>query len=170
MSTRFTSTDMNRANADWFCTCGPAALAAICGLTLDEVRPFFQPAFPGWTTPTRMLEALRRSGRKWYQRAVRDVATGNPPWPQHGLARIQWHGTWTANGNQRWSYVHTHWVGCHTRGDVRSIWDVNAMSEGGADGWLLLGDWVRSIVPELTREIPRASGGWHVTHVIEVER
>ena len=32
--TRFTLADVEGANATWGCNCGPAALAAICGLTL----------------------------------------------------------------------------------------------------------------------------------------
>lgn len=33
---RFTAADLERAHAEWSCSCGPAALAAICGLTLDD--------------------------------------------------------------------------------------------------------------------------------------
>jgi hypothetical protein len=31
--TRFTAADVERAHAEWRCSCGPAALAAICDLT-----------------------------------------------------------------------------------------------------------------------------------------
>ena len=177
--TRFTLADLDRANADWQCSCGPAALAAICGMTLDEVKPHFQPAFPGWTTPTRMLEALRRSGRIWRQRAIRDVATGNPPWPRHGLARIQWEGPWTQPGaSPRWAYTHTHWVGAGplytAEGEPIAgetcVWDVNQLGGVAMDGWAPLAWWAARTAPRLTRDIPRATGGWHITHAIEVER
>src|SRR5690349_11053969 len=110
--TRFTASDVDAAHATWRANCAPAALAAILDLTLDEVRPLFGEHWPGYTTPTMMFEALRRSGKKWQHRAIRDVATGNPPWPRWGLCRVQWHGPWTMPGaNQRWAYRHTHWIG-----------------------------------------------------------
>ena len=34
---RFTLSDAERAYDDWGCNCGPAALAAICGMTLVPV-------------------------------------------------------------------------------------------------------------------------------------
>lgn len=175
--TRFTATDVARANADWLCSCGPAALAAICGLALDEVRPLFTPAFPGWTTPTRMLEALRRSGRRHTE--LRRTSATEQLWPTWGLARVQWHGPWTQPGaNPRWAYTHTHWVAAHTHRpadrNVVDIWDVNELGEptplGPGNGWLPLSDWSAHTVPRLTADIKRATGGWHLTHSIEVER
>lgn len=176
----FTSADVDRANADWLCTCGPAALAAICGLTLDEAKPLFMPAFPGYTTPTRMLAALRRSGRKWSSAGVpRESKT---TWPLYGIARIQWHGPWTTRGaDARWAYTHTHWVGVSqgegSRGQhLVDVWDVNCVGECPAvnlldnDGWIPLQFWDADIVPMLTKDIKRASGGWSITHAIEVER
>jgi hypothetical protein len=178
---RFTSTDVDRANDAWLCSCGPAALAAICGLTLDEVRPLF-PDFRGYTTPTKMFEALRRSGRQWSWTSVM-VAEQPPKWPTYGLARIQWHGPWTMPGaNQRWAYTHTHWVGVGPlyRADGTTIipgetciWDVNQLGDGGVcreEGWAVLAWWIKRTVPRLTAGIRRASGGWSITHAIEVKR
>ena len=173
---RFTLADLERANRDWQCNCGPAALAVIAGLTLDEVRPMFLPAFPGWTTPTRMSEALRRSDRRWSSITVPYRSTTT--WPIYGLARIQWHGPWTASGaNQRWAYQHTHWVGVSqgrgSRGQhLIDIWDINTMGSVGGfeDGWGPLEWWSSEIVPLLTADIKRATGGWHITHAIEVQR
>lgn len=81
--TRFTESDVDHAHADWFCTCGPAALAAIYDLTLDEVRPHFNPAFPGYTTPTRMYQALRNAGVKW-RPLVGPVGSPLATWPKYG--------------------------------------------------------------------------------------
>lgn len=179
--TRFTSSDVDSAHSAWSCSCGPASLAVILDMTLDEVKPLF-PEFKGYTTPTLMMEALRRSKRTWRHRAIRDSATGNPPWPRYGLCRIQWHGPWTLPGaNPRWSYTKTHWVGVSqgtgSRGQsLVDIWDVNCVGDCPAvnlldnDGWIPLDFWTADIVPMLTAEIPRASGGWSVTHSIEVER
>jgi hypothetical protein len=57
-----------------------------------------------------------------------------------------------------------------TPGEVR-IWDINAVgSDISGDGWASLGTWTRYVVAALTGEIKRASGGWHITHAIEVSR
>lgn len=174
--TRFTYDDVTAANHDWLCSCGPAALAAICDLTLDDVKPLFMPAFPGYTTPTRMFEALRRSGRRWT--VSNRMALRDPHWPTYGLARIQWEGPWTMPGaSPRWAYTHTHWVGVSqgkgSRGQhLIDIFDVNTVSNGGPleDGWGPLEWWTKDVVPLLTRDIKRATGGWHITHAIEVQR
>lgn len=36
---RFTLEDAQRASQEWGANCGPGAIAAIMGMTLDEVRP-----------------------------------------------------------------------------------------------------------------------------------
>jgi hypothetical protein len=172
MTPRFTLDDMDRAHAAWGANCGPSALAVICGLTLDEVRPHVESGgpFPGYTNPTLMLAALRSVGVTWRPRAIRDAATGQLPWPRWGLARIQWHGRWMEPGVPIAArYRHTHWVGAATRanGDV-GVWDVNALGNGS--GWCALADWERVLVPAITGEIRGASGGWERTHVIEVGR
>jgi hypothetical protein len=38
------------------------------------------------------------------------------------------------------------------------------------DGWGPLEWWSADLVPLLTADIKRATGGWHITHAIEVER
>jgi hypothetical protein len=178
--TRFTASDVDRASWDWLCSCGPAALAAICDLTLDEVKPHFRPAFPGYTNPGRMFEALRRTGRKYA--AIGADSGFSPTWPSYGLARVQWHGPWTAPGaNPRWAYTHTHWVGvCRLQladgtedPNCVCVWDVNQLSDapaGETAGWAPLSWWAGVLVPKLTAEIKRTNGGWHITHAIEVER
>lgn len=226
--TRFTSADVDAAHSTWGCNCGPAALAAICNLTLDEVRPLF-PDFPGYTNPTRMFAALKSTGGRWNWSSV-TIAEQPPTWPSYGIARIQWLGPWMQPGVPIAArYKHTHWVGVSRlqpmavsidpevsfgrpvlRGTrvqvsvaadlavagetperiaqefgvdtktVRSaiawhrgegetcIWDVNQLDIG--DGWAPLAWWTQRTVPTLTDGIKRASGGWSVTHAIEVER
>jgi hypothetical protein len=91
-------------------------------------------------------------------------------WPRYGLVRIQWEGPWTQPGVPiRARYRFTHWVGAATRspGDV-GVWDVNALANG--TGWGSLANWSSIPVPCLTADVKRASGGWHITHAIEVER
>lgn len=167
---RFTLADLERANAAWGANCGPAALAAITGLTLEEVRVHMGDfERKHYTNPTLMFDALRSLGRTWREIGPRDHTVGRP-WPKYGLARIQWEGPWTQPGVPMAArYRQTHWVGAWTT-DARGIgvWDVNAVNNGS--GWCSLDNWTGVVVPWLTSEIKRASGGWHITHAIEVER
>lgn len=168
--TRFTPEDAVRAYEDWGCNCGPSALAAIAGLTLDEVRPHMGDfESKGYTNPTLMFFALESVGRMVRIRSIaRNVA--HLEWPHYGLARIQWEGPWTRAGVPvRARYRHTHWVGAARRNGEVGIYDINAMGNGS--GWCRLSDWEQVIVPHILAEcVPRASGGWHITHTIEVER
>lgn len=172
--TRFTADELDRANEAWRCNCGPGSLAAIMGMTLDEVRPHVAAAGfedKGYTNPTLMLAALRSIDRPYA--AVGASAGLMLKWPRFGLARIQWEGRWTQPGVPiRARYRQTHWVGACTpaTGPV-GIFDVNAMraTSTGA-GWVSVDDWSRVIVPAILEGYKGASGGWHITHAIEVER
>ena len=153
--------DMNRANSEWGANCGPGALAAIMGMTLDEVRPHMGDfESKRYTNPSLMNAALRSIGRPWRKIGAE--------WPTFGLARIQWEGPWTAPGvPMRARYRHTHWVGSWKRPGLFGVFDINATANGS--GWCSFDDWRAHIVPWILKEcVPRASGGWHVTHGIEV--
>jgi hypothetical protein len=146
----------------WRANCGPCAIAAIMALTLDEVRPlmgdFEQKRY---TSPTMMWEILDRIGRPW-RRIGRQ-------WPTFGLARIQWEGPWSEPvQNPRWGgYRETHWVASWISAERgHCIFDINATGNG--TGWCRREDWERVIVPYLTAHVPRATGGWHVTHGVEI--
>jgi hypothetical protein len=159
----FTANDVERAYDLWGANCGPGAVAAIMGMTLDQIRPIM--AAEGfetkhYTNPSMMNAVLRRVGRPWHK-------IGRE-WPCYGLARIQWEGPWTLPGvPMRARYRYTHWVGVNKR-QTTGIFDINCMNNG--TGWCSLDDWVRVIVPYLTAQYPRATGGWHITHAIEVEK
>ncbi len=160
----FTADDAERAFDKWGCNCGPAAIAAICGLTLDEVRPHMGDfEARGYTNPTLMWAVLRSIGIKWWE--VKPPG----PWPEYGLCRVQWEGPWTEPGvPMRARYRHTHWVGAHTResGEI-GVFDINAIGNGS--GWSSLNDWREKLVPWILKEcVPRANGSWHLTHVVEV--
>lgn len=165
---RFTLCDLECASVAWGCNCGPAALAAIVGLTLDEVRPHLI-GFDTkrYTNPKMMFAALNSIGRPWQR--IRTPAH-MPTW---GLCRIQWQGPWThSDANPRWAYRQTHWIGAAKRkaDDSIGVFDVNCVNETPGAGWVSLQDWSSVVVPSLTSEIPRATGGWHITHALEVER
>lgn len=160
---RFTAADVARAHDEWGCNCGPAAIAAVCGLTLDQLRPQLGDfAAKRYTNPTLMWQILDRLGVRW--RLVK------PPrsWPAYGLARVQWEGPWTRPGvPARAAYRHTHWVGAACRAGEVGIFDVNAIDNG--TGWCAVGDWVGTLVPWILAECePKADGRWHLTHVVEI--
>jgi len=160
---RFTEADAERAFHEWGCNCGPAALAAVMEMTLEEVRPHLV-GFEAkrYTNPRMMVEALRSIGRPWRRNTI------GTPWPRFGLARIQWEGPWTKAGVPlRARYRYTHWVGAaHGRLGV-GIFDVNCLNNG--TGWVALQDWTRIVVPAITSTYKRATGAWHLTHSLEIE-
>ena len=166
---RFTQDDANRAHDEWGANCGPGALAAIMGMTLDEARPrLIGFDAKGYTNPTMMFDALKSVSADFAVRRFPDGRYCDLDWPLFGLARIQWEGPWTNPGvPMRARYRYTHWVGAN-RADLRNIgiFDINCMNNG--TGWCALKDWAEVIAPHLIAQYPRASGKWHITHAIEV--
>lgn len=158
--------DGERAWREWGCNCGPAALAAIMGLSLDQIRPHMGDfETKHYTNPTLMYAALNSVGAVWRNEGRRC------DWPVYGLARIQWEGPWTEPGVPvRARYRHTHWVAVqhplHSP-DV-GIFDVNCLNNGS--GWVSEQDWNSILVPHLLAAcVPRANGKYHITHHIEIE-
>lgn len=163
---RFTEADAVKAYDDWGANCGPGALAAVMGLTLDEVRPHLI-GFDSkrYTNPTMMLMSLKSLGAQF---SYRVRAAGPLNWPQYGLCRVQWEGPWTKPGvPARVAYRYTHWVGAQTsKHNGVGIFDINAMNSGG---WISLEDWSTLLVPWLLNQLyKKADGGWHLTHVVEI--
>lgn len=159
---RFTHEDAERAYQEYGANCGPGALAAIAGMTLDEVRPHI-PDFETrhYTNPTMMFAALDSIGKQWKRRA-------EALWPTYGLVRVQWEGPWMAEGVPIAArYRYTHWIGAAIVGSEVGIFDINCMNNGS--GWVSLIDWDTIVVPYLTAQYKRANGCWHMTHSIEVE-
>jgi hypothetical protein len=167
---RFTETDAERASDQWGCNCGPSALAAITGRTLDEIRPLMGDfERKRYTNPTLMFDSIKRTAVPYW--------TVDCP-PTHGLCRVQWEGPWTEPGVPiRVRYRHTHWIGIQNprhssmmnqiHQEAR-IFDINAMCVGG---WIPYAEWATSLVPWLLKQCePKANGRWHITHRIEVGR
>lgn len=164
----FTYEDAERAYDEWNCNCGPAALAAVLGMTLDAVRPLI-PGFEqkGYTNPTMMFEALKQAPCLFHC-----IYRGDEPhevfWCDRGLMRVQWSGPWTKPGVPMAArYRATHWVGLRSSEDLgHEVFDVNAMCVGG---WLPFKEWSEQLVPWLLREVhPKADGRWWPTHIIVV--
>lgn len=168
----FSATDADRAYDAWGCNCGPSALAAVCGVTLDQARA----AIPGfdekrYTSPSMMYAALRQLANvSSFHVTMLGARRQQVGWPDFGLARIQWEGPWTEPGVPMAArYRETHWVGAqkHPSKDERAIFDVNAMSVGGV---ITLESWAATLVPHILQVNRRANGRWHITHSIEVRR
>ena len=160
---RFSSDDLERAFDEWGANCGPGALAAVTGKTLEEVRPHLVDfEDKRYTNPTMMFGALHSLGICHGTLMPRD-------WPGLGLCRVQWEGPWTAPGVPiRARYRQTHWIGvCAANPDNIGVFDINAMANGS--GWCSLNDWEETIVPWILEHcVPRASGAWHLTHSIDL--
>ncbi|KKK79591.1 hypothetical protein LCGC14_2831980 [marine sediment metagenome] len=165
ISVCFSLEDAQRACDAWGANCGPGAIAAIVGLTLDELRSHMGDfETKGYTNPTLMWSILNDLGVRW--RLVKPARI----WPIYGLARVQWEGPWTAPSvPMRARYRHTHWVGASCLPDVEArVFDINCICVGG---WVSDSEWTAQVVPWLLRQCePKASGRWHLTHVVEVER
>ncbi len=160
---RFSAEDADRAYDEWGCNCGPAAIAAILGLRLADVRPHI-PDFESrrYTNPSMMNAALRSLGVTFRESGV--------DWPWWGLVRIQWEGPWTLPGVPiRARYRYTHWVGSAHRNGAVGVFDVNCLNNGS--GWVAFKDWSETVAPWLAKaHEARATGSWHVTHSLAVDR
>jgi hypothetical protein len=134
LSVKFTQEESHNAFDTWGFNCGPSAIAAVAGLTIDEVRPHMGDfESKHYTNPTLMWSVLKRLSLRW---RLRPRTSGGVQWPSFGLARVQWEGPWTTPGVPIPArYRHTHWVGGYQPEGATSpmIFDVNAMSVGGLD-------------------------------------
>lgn len=170
----FTFEEACAASDEWGFNCGPAAVSAVCGISLTDLRPHLG-GFEEkrYTNPTLMAEILLNAGVKvldfvrlnWKLEMER---TGRKPWPRQGLARIQWEGPWMRpEVPMQARYRHTHWVGVRTLDSGGMfIFDINAMSVGG---WITAGEWEGELAPWLIKECcPKGNGKWHITHTVEV--
>ena len=159
----FTEQDAIRAFDEWGSNCGPGAIAAIAGLSLDELRPHLGDfEKKKYTNPLLMYQILRSLNLKTSMRKP-------PQWTTFGLVRVQWEGPWMDPGVPIAArYRHTHWVGAATVNERVGVFHINCMNSGG---WVSLDDWSRVIAPYLIEHhAKKANGKWHITHAIEVER
>jgi hypothetical protein len=169
----FNLDDAQRAADEWGCNCGPGALAAVTGLTLEAVRPHLVGFDEKRYTNPKMMAAALRSLKIPFQRVYECLGARNPEeWklPRFfGLVRIQFAGPWTRPGVPvRARYRHTHWIGFWC-GPAMSSWkafDVNAIATGG---WLDWDAWRFDLVPWLLSETePQSTGVWWPTHSWEI--
>lgn len=158
----FSLEELDRANDDWGCNCGPSALAAVKGISLDVALKFL-PDFPNrrYTNPSMMLGALMQlGGYRWS--APKPHESKTLEYPDLGLVRLQWVGSWLNPGVPVAAhYAHTHWIACRRERGSLYIFDCN--NHIVEHGWLPREVWLKCVVPELlTGE--RASG-FYETHI-----
>lgn len=161
---RFDGADLDRAHADWGCNCGPAALAACLGWSLDEVRPHLgEFERRGFMSPSMMLAAIASAGFR-----TRPIPASSPDsLPAHGLLRVQWGGPWLAPGvPPKAAYRYTHWIACKRFGgpeDV-AVFDVNCPA------WQPMARWQHGTAIVLMDAVKRCDRTFGFTHRWEVRR
>jgi len=145
--------DVEAAWGEWRCTCGPAATAAILGISCAEVRSLFpgHKERGGWANPTHVRKALEAAPVKFRVRPG--------VWPSRGLAFVQIEGPWCDPGVPVGAaYKRTHWVAC--LGDL--VWDIN-------DGcWRLREAWECTTLQRILLHHGAKATGWRVRTGIEV--
>ncbi len=158
---KFNWDDLDRAGREWGANCGPGAIAAILGKTLDEIHPYLGDfKWKHYTNPRLMFEILRNLGATY-------KLSSAYTWPMNGLVRVQWEGPWT-EPSVPWSHRqrHTHWVASSWSDDDIWIFDINCICVGG---WVIRKEWETQVVPWLIKQVePEANGKWHTTHRLEV--
>lgn len=164
---RFAEADIEEAHAEWGCNCGPAALAAACGLSLDEARVLL-PEFDRkrFVNITMMREAIAEAGWMIVHDWKRCWAAG-----ERSLIRVQFGGPWIAaegEAAQKWQVrsacMATHWIAqFRGPGGLAFVFDVNS----GLVPW---GEWERGVMPRIAAAIPNCDGSYHLTHSWQIER
>lgn len=148
----FTEYDSFKAIEDWGANCGPHALAAGLGVTLDRARELL-PTFEkrGYTTPKMMSEALVLA-----KGSVCVLKGGKvQDFYRDGLWRVQWEGRWTQPGVPAIAaYPHTHWVACFN-GDVYCTCCPH--------GWWPVDLW-KAMIEAVIKNQMKGVTGWHLTH------
>lgn len=143
--------DLPEAIEGWGANCGPAAIAALLGLTLAAVRPHLA-GFEnrGYMNPTHVKVSLRALGHEPRLTPALDR------WPVTGLAFVQWGGPWRVVAE---AYRHTHWIA------VKDDWVYDVNGNQWAPRWW----WEKEIAPLLARLRPERNGTWYVRTGYSVE-
>lgn len=172
----FTKRDFEVANNQWGCNCGPSAIAAVLGLSLDEVGNLMKPLqfhSKRFTNPTMARGTLRAAGVRIRELSLRDREQN--VFPRRGLVQIQWTGPWTREGaNKRWAYMHTHWIAAwETMRESGYLGEMQIFTEvfdcNVIDFVCPLNNWQLFVAPKLAASIPRGDLGWFIKHSWEIE-
>lgn len=154
MKALFTQEDLERANSLWGCSCGPAAFAFACGLTLEQAHGHF-PAFRGWTNTKMMRAALVSLRRTFAEHGLVNEASMFNECP--AIVRIEFIGPWTGT---KWAAHHSHWIATFI--GAPHVYDIN----GGVCEFNL---WRDNVLVELLKAHWRSTG-WRPTNIFLVEK
>ena len=140
---RFCKADVESLHKAWGCNAGPCALAACLGIPLSAVRRLI-PEFgmKGYVSRSMMRSALAHAGYE-----PRIVPSAEPDegdrYPDHGLCRIQFGGSWINGPNARgsWAILNSHWVASKQHEGVLWVFDFYA------GYWMPWAEWNVEIVP-----------------------
>ncbi|MDD2765588.1 MAG: hypothetical protein PHE83_16620 [Opitutaceae bacterium] len=147
----YTPEESVRASRDWKATCGPHAIAAATGVSLDEVRDTLAD-YKGWMSPTQVENSLTVLGV-----AFRRTSHLQTKALCDGLNRLQWAGPWLNPGMPPFTaYRHTHWIA------QRAGW-VLCTATAPAQ-WIPILIWLKSVGSVRNR----GSEPWHITHHYEL--
>lgn len=159
---KFTDEESHLAFTKWGANCGPHALAASCGFTLDRARELLIGFdLKRYTNPTMMENGFNLAGIHWERRRGL-VLRDNFAIPPHlaTVCRVQWEGRWLNPGVPKMvAYRHTHWIAYFQGVVFCTIVPVF--------GWVdfklwadFMGRWTKS----------QAYDGWHITHTYALSK
>lgn len=171
--------------APW-AACGPAAVAALLGRSLVEIRHAFprQTERAVWCNLTMMGRALAALGVR-HSATTPDVDLEHPAkrWPRCGLVLVQLQGRWDQMPvNHPAQFRHTHWIAVappgHPVGDrwlprngAGGAFDVNLVVIPQLEdqrGCTPIAVWKSAMPKMLAEQMPGATGAWWVRAGIEV--
>lgn len=164
---KFNADDLLQAHVSWGCNCGPAALAACLGLTLNDVKGslgrFRQ---LGYMNREMMFEAVVKLGFRCEANLMEGDQDGIDRYPEHGLCLVQFSGPWMhgAAASPKWAKLHTHWIACKKRPNEPAwIFDVNS-------AWLPIEKWQQETIPALLRTDKQRDGMYWLDISWEIRR
>lgn len=131
--------------------CGPCAVAALLGVTIQQVKASGTLLYKSMNL-TEARGAVERFGRRLDK--VKAPVTA-------GVAHVMWDDPWTTAG-PRVAYRYSHWITYRKVGEALAFYDVNS---GEAGGWSTLVEWERDVRPML---LPRRGTGWHINAYLEL--
>jgi hypothetical protein len=158
--------DVQAAYEAFGANCGPAALAAMLGRPVMDLRRAIEP-FRGFMSFADMIRSLKSLGvehvtmRKDFKLIGALVADAHK-WDGR-LTIIQWGGKWLQPGVHPGAALsRTHWIA--VRHSPELAYDVNAGEYGG---WLTFGQW-GELAKAIMAEVPKCDGQWSARSTILV--
>lgn len=157
----FMPPDLNEAHKAWKCNCGPGSVAALLGLTCEQVRPHFPGhAERGYSNPSHLQNALRSLGCRvvsTWKRTPEALAL-----PRFGIVFVQFGGPWLREGVPAgWAYRATHFAAVNGG----QVYDVNQDPP-----WYPKSGWESDLLPWLASTINRCDGTFYIRAAFEVLR